>query len=507
MLSVNSALKLLAGICIFSQVTGSVVPTDGFEMHNFLGRRGSNSGAGSIEDPGIFPGPDGRSQFLKGWPELPPLPGAKIDNETFVVGKQKAVITTYINEKYDASKIKRVVIQLHGEYRDAWNQWMYANMSATKAAKASKDINLDEILVVAPMFFSIEDQGAYPVDSDGVSNSHALIWNQNGWGDVADAIYPVFDADGNLSNPSYNFTSRAVDKAHKASRQSSRSMKSASTKAHSTKKGKRNLVGLSDKRAESDGPLLASLDALDAYSKYFSDKGRFPNLKMIVMAGFSMGGQTVGRYITFRKDTENDDRINYWVASPASFMYLNSSRPVPNPEKCSGYDDYKYGLSGKLPAYFNRSVDTQKDILNRYLTRKTTYLVGSDDSSAGDTSCSAMVQGHDHVDRMHNWVNLVLPYLPGNPTPGKMPKIISAAVVDGVAHNAAGIILSTAGVQSLFLMDYNGRGLDASGPSVLKPGEDERGIPQNAAPHGPSPILSLYGSLLAVVASLVLRML
>lgn len=94
----------------------------------------------------------------------------------------------------------------------------------------------------------------------------------------------------------------------------------------------------SDYPARSD---VGAFDALDALSTFFLDKTKFPALQNVVIGGFSMGGQLVQRYSMFRADTTNDDRMRYWVSSPASFVYLNESRPVPVPADCDNYNRYK----------------------------------------------------------------------------------------------------------------------------------------------------------------------
>lgn len=86
-----------------------------------------------------------------------------------------------------------------------------------------------------------------------------------------------------------------------------------------------------------------SFDALDAALAFFHNTTTFPALTTVVLAGFSMGGQLVQRYSIFRSDTTEDSRTRFLVSSPASFVYLNSSRPVSAStlSACSGYDDYK----------------------------------------------------------------------------------------------------------------------------------------------------------------------
>ena len=136
------------------------------------------------------------------------------------------VLTTYITENFDPKKIKRVIVQTHGQYRDAWNQWIYANLSLNDAVD-NNNIAYDEVLLVAPMFYSVVDRGAYPVDSNNVSSSHTLIWDDNGWGDCEDAILPSYDSKGQLANPDYIDGKSSNDKAQKRSDSSTHALSHA----------------------------------------------------------------------------------------------------------------------------------------------------------------------------------------------------------------------------------------------------------------------------------------
>ncbi|WFD25154.1 hypothetical protein MNAN1_000118 [Malassezia nana] len=373
------------------------------------------------------------------------MPGAKIDNETFVVDKNGSAITTYIDEKYDPQKIKRVVIQIHGQYRDAWNQWLYLNISRNEAASQG-GFTSDEVLAVAPMFFALIDKGAYPVDSNNVSNTKALVWDNSGWGNVEDAIYPVYNDQGELDNPAYQEGSK-------------------NSKGSGSKRSKRKIQGVSAKQAQQDGPKVASLDILDMYIDYFGNSTRFPNLNKIVVSGFSMGAQAVNRYVALRTDTSMDQKLYYVMTSPASFMYVTDERPRNIPSNCTDYNDYKYGLKGTMPAYYQRHADQDNvdTIRKRYLNRAQFYMVGSDDNSITDNSCEGMTQGRGHVDRMDNWVNKALPGIPGNPSPGKLPDTVFFGRIKHVSHDAFGILNSPLAQQFLFLQEFNGQGDNAKG--------------------------------------------
>lgn len=266
-------------------------------------------------------------------------------------------------------------------------------------------------------FFTDVDHGAYPADpSTNATTSDVMIWSDklNNWGDGSPSIYP----------------------------------------------------------ANSD---VGAFDALDAALAFFQDKTRFPNMVNVVVAGFSMGGQLVQRYSVFRPTVSADleSRTQYWVSSPASFVYFNDSRPETVKSSCDGFNEYKYGLDGDLPTYLSAqgagspsaqgvSLD-QAGLAPRYVSRKLNFLVGLKDHIAGDPRCQAMAQGRNHVTKLNNWITEVLPFVDSS-TKGKLPSNTTIDYVKNVAHQDYRIIPSDAGVQHLFLDDYSSIGTSAAAP-------------------------------------------
>lgn len=292
---------------------------------------------------------------------------------------------------------------------------------------------------MAPQFFDSIDHGAYPSDDLNVSNTEALIWNGGDWGAGLNAVMPS-NADA------------------------------------------------------------GSMDALDAASAYFLDTNTFPNLVTLVIAGFSMGGQLVQRYTAFRTSTAEDARIHFWICSPGSFVYFNSTRPG-STSKCKNYNKYKYGLDGSLPRYVSTADANVETLVPRYLSRTANYMVGLDDHIAGDPRCEAKAQGKDHVIKMQNWVERVVPYLPG--ASGSLPPNSTIDYVSGVGHVDYRMIGSDPGVQRLFLDDYSAKGSSAKAPPS---NGDSAGSPKAlkdaAIPGAAPPILALTICSLALTALL-----
>lgn len=390
--------KLVLSVLFLVAWIGTASPLQDRTDQGLARRKSKNSDTSHKEgDPGIFPG--GKKSYERdGWRLLPPVTGSKIDNTTFKMDDKGTVLTTYITENFDPKKIKRVIVQTHGQYRDAWNQWIYANLSLNDAVD-NNNIAYDEVLLVAPMFYSVVDRGAYPVDSNNVSSSHTLIWDDNGWGDCEDAILPSYDSKGQLANPDYIDGKSSNDKAQKRSDSSTHALSHAALQ-------RRSLAGASNAEAQKKGPGISILDVYDKLVDYFTDKRKFPNVEKIVLSGFSMGAQSVNRYLALRTDTSKDSKIFYVMSSPASFMYVDENRPNKVPKNCKDFNEYKYGLDGNMPNYYSRHKDgnSADDIRKRYLTRNQFYFVGNEDTSDADNSCGANTQGSGHVDRMQNWV-------------------------------------------------------------------------------------------------------
>lgn len=93
------------------------------------------------------------------------------------------------------------------------------------------------------------------------------------------------------------------------------------------------------------------------------------------------------------------------------------------------------------------------------------FLAGTDDDISGDTRCEATVQGKSHLLKMVNWIDYVMPYIAGGSTNNKLPKNTTIDYVEGVDHDAWKMINSDAGVEHLFLDNYEGDGKTAKAPA------------------------------------------
>jgi len=183
---------------------------------------------------------------------------------------------------------------------------------------------------------------------------------------------------------------------------------------------------------------LSSFDFMDEILRRLARKEVFPNLKTIVIAGHSAGGQFVIRYEMLNQvhDTLGIP-ISYVVANPSSYAYVDSLRPTASAfpsaispaaqgaaesnhsnapaflpfadaKNCTGYDTWPYGLKGR-PGHASALSDEQ--ITKQLVARSVTYLLGEADVlplGVFDTSCPAMAQGPTRLGRgvaFHKYVS------------------------------------------------------------------------------------------------------
>jgi|GEM_PF-85017 len=196
---------------------------------------------------------------------------------------------------------------------------------------------------------------------------------------------------------------------------------------------------------------ISSFSVLDQLIVHVLSSGNFPEIKDIIVAGFSAGGQFVNRYAASSPVYEQIKQtygmeIRYMVGAPSSFLYMNNERrvagsadqfavPVTN---CLEYNDYKYGLNNRNN-YLAQTTDSL--LIARYEARNILYLAGSQDNnpnaSALDKSCPAMLQGGHRLERMLIYFNF-LKYFYGSGIEGRQ----QFQVVSGVGHDHNAIFRS-----------------------------------------------------------------
>jgi hypothetical protein len=154
---------------------------------------------------------------------------------------------------------------------------------------------------------------------------------------------------------------------------------------------------------------LTSFDFMDEVLRTLAKKDAFPNLKAIVVAGHSAGGQFVTRYEMANQVHETlGVPVTYVVANPSSYAYLDATRPTSggtdqgnfaDGRNCTTYDAWPYGLKNRS-GYAAKLTDAE--LKKQLETRPTIYLLGEIDIlplGGFDSSCPAMAQGPTRLAR------------------------------------------------------------------------------------------------------------
>jgi len=160
--------------------------------------------------------------------------------------------------------------------------------------------------------------------------------------------------------------------------------------------------------AAASNPKLTSYDFADAILRKLARKEIFPNLKVIVVAGHSAGGQFVTRYEMANQvhDTLGVP-VTYVVSNPSSYAYPDPARPAETSEfrafsdarNCTTYDRWPYGLENRTGYAAQLTIDQLK---RQLAARPVTYLLGETDIlplGGFDTSCPATAQGPTRLAR------------------------------------------------------------------------------------------------------------
>ena len=156
---------------------------------------------------------------------------------------------------------------------------------------------------------------------------------------------------------------------------------------------------------------LSSFAVADRLFAELSDAKRFPNLRRIVLAGHSAGGQFVNRYVAVGRLGESGGparavECRFLIANPSSYLYLDGRRPVAGGDrfevpakKPPGYNMWRYGLENRI-AYADGM--TADQIRQNVFTRRAYYLIGGEDNRPDENLArgpAAMAEGENRLDR------------------------------------------------------------------------------------------------------------
>jgi pimeloyl-ACP methyl ester carboxylesterase len=198
------------------------------------------------------------------------------------------------------------------------------------------------------------------------------------------------------------------------------------------------------------GPTPASsFDALDAILARLADRRLFPNLRQVVVAGHSGGGQVVQRYAIAGKGelalTQQGIGVRYVVANPSSYAYFSGERPEPAiAAACPGYNQWKYGMEARPPYLAGATIAALEQA---YVARRVIYLLGTLDTnpnhSALDKTCMADAEGPYRYARGHAYAAAMGARDTGTPNHRLWD-------VKGVGHNGDKMLTSPCGLTALF---------------------------------------------------------
>ena len=174
--------------------------------------------------------------------------------------------------------------------------------------------------------------------------------------------------------------------------------------------------------AAASHPELSSFDLADEILRKLAKTGTFPNMKAIVVAGHSAGGQYVTRYEMANRVHETlGVPVTYVVANPSSYAWPAATRPAAADDadpaaakdgwkseaihtkfnygpydgaNCQDYNRWPLGFENRTTGYTVKISEEQ--LKTQLVARPTTYLLGQVDTlplGGFDSSCSAMAQG------------------------------------------------------------------------------------------------------------------
>jgi pimeloyl-ACP methyl ester carboxylesterase len=198
--------------------------------------------------------------------------------------------------------------------------------------------------------------------------------------------------------------------------------------------------------ASPTNPSVTSFDFVDEIVRLLANKKNFPNLKNIVIAGHSAGGQFVARYVMATKINDTPGvRITYVVANPSSYAWPAAVRPLPTGDadpatadkealgpngekvhtqftygpfdaaKAPNFNKWPAGLEGRT-GYAAAMTDDQ--LKKQLAERPTTYLLGQVDVlplGGFDSSPTAMAQGPTRRARGEAFVKYISENLGAKP--------------------------------------------------------------------------------------------
>lgn len=168
---------------------------------------------------------------------------------------------------------------------------------------------------------------------------------------------------------------------------------------------------------DAHGLKMSSYDVIDGILKTLSNRKLFPNLKKVVLAGFSAGGQFVDRYVAVGKGkVRRGVKLEYVSMAPSTDLYFEDDLP------------WLYGLADR-PRY-SRNVSMRR-ITKNLESRRVLRACGTEDVGPKDLDVTpeALRHGDNRFDRFLKYQE----YVKQDP---RWAAVTSFLPIPGIAHES-----------------------------------------------------------------------
>jgi hypothetical protein len=193
---------------------------------------------------------------------------------------------------------------------------------------------------------------------------------------------------------------------------------------------------------------------LDELVRYYDDKTLFPNMKQIVLAGHSLGGQMLQRYAAVGDQLETQSPVVLWIANGDSWAWLSDYRPLNVPD-CPTYNDYREGFAQYVEygmTYGANLVAQGLDAIKaNFDSKQIAWARALQDFGNHASSCAPATTGQDRNERFFFFMKWFQPSCPD-------PSGTNCDTVDLVdaPHDNGQMFHSAAGLARLFTDNFYG---------------------------------------------------
>lgn len=182
---------------------------------------------------------------------------------------------------------------------------------------------------------------------------------------------------------------------------------------------------------------------MDQILEYFGDAATYPNLKSIIVAGHSLGGQYVNRYAAVGNTPSISVPVRFWIGNPNDYLWFDTTRPATKKPAvdCPTYDNWRQGLaSGTTPSYADALVGQGRAaVYSNYQSKSKILAKALGDSGDDSSSCAPFTVGQNRDERFFETIKAYPP-----------TSIDNVDYVANVGHDAGAMFSSQAGLYRLF---------------------------------------------------------